>query len=156
MTVPIVFSACTQAQPELIESVTDLSQLAQEAKVRNIPMMLFVSAPSCRYCHQLERDVIVPMLKNARYSPLVLVRRLDLGQDSMIDFDAMRKDPIHISGRYKAQMTPTILFLSPSGDTIADKIQGVVQDIDQYGGMIDARLNRSLEALGNSARIVHE
>lgn len=134
----------------------DLSNLSQEATQKKIPIMLFVSAPHCRYCHQLEKDVIEPMMKNRRYAPLVLVRRLDLGQDQIIDMDGVSKDPVKIASRYKAQMTPTILFLSPEGEMIADKIQGVVLDIDQYGGMIDGRINHALETLGNPSRIVHQ
>lgn len=156
LALPMVFSGCSQAQVSMIETVTNLSQLAQQAKVQNVPMMLFVSAPHCRYCHQLERDVIEPMMKNGRYAPLVLVKRLDLGQDQIIDLDGTAKDPVKIASRYKAQMTPTILFLSPSGEVIADKIQGVVVDIDQYGGMIDGRINHALEVLGNPNRIVHQ
>ena len=158
MSLPLVFSACSQAQPSSsssIEAVTDLSLLAQQAKMQNIPLMIFVSAPNCRYCHQLEKDVIGPMLKNHRYDPLVFIRRLDLGQDKIIDLDGNTKDPVKIASRYRAQMTPTLLFLSPDGEILADKIQGVAQDIDQYGGMIDARINHALRMLGNPKRIVH-
>lgn len=155
LSLPALFSACTSAQSSAIENVNDLAQLAQQARAQNVPIMLFVSAPHCRYCHQLEYDVIVPMTKNRRYDSLVLLRRLNLGQDQVIDWDGVGKDPVNIASRYKAQMTPTIIFLSPDGEVIADKIQGVVVDIDQYGGMIDGRLNHALTVLGNSAQIVH-
>jgi thioredoxin-related protein len=147
--------ACTDAQAVKIIEVDDLSQLAAEAKARNIPILLFVSAPYCGYCHILERDVIVPMLKNQRYAPLVLVRRFDLSQTKIIDFDGNPQDAMRIATRYKAQLTPTLLFLSPDGQKITESILGTAADLDLYGGMIDMRINQALEKLGNAGRISH-
>jgi thioredoxin-related protein len=147
--------ACSAAKPSDLITVTDLSSLAQEAEAMRLPILLFATAPNCRYCHQLERDVIQPMLKNKQYQQKVLMRRLDLGQDTIVDFDGQTKDIMLVAKRYKAQLTPTIVFLAPRGEIVEDHILGVVADIDQYGGMIDARLNSALTKLGNSARIVH-
>lgn len=147
--------ACEAAKPSDLITVSDLAALSQEAQTAQLPILLFATAPHCRYCHQLERDVIGPMLKNKQYQQKVLMRRLDLGQDNIIDFDGQNKDSMFVAKRYKAQLTPTIVFLSPDGSIIEDHILGVVADIDQYGGMIDARLNSALTKLGNPARIIH-
>lgn len=148
-------SGCADAQSTAITTADNLMRLSAEASVNNLPIMLFVTSPSCGYCHILERDVIVPMLKNKQYTGKVLVRRLDIGQNTMVDFDGSTKDPMRIAARYKAQLTPTIVFLAPNGQQLQDHILGVAKDVDQYGGMIDSRLNRSLELLGNSLRIEH-
>lgn len=147
--------ACEAAKHSDLITVTDLSTLAQEAQTARLPILLFATAPDCRYCHQLERDVIQPILKNKQYEQKVLMRRLDLGQDTIVDFDGQSKDSMRVAKLYKAQLTPTIVFLSPEGNIIEDHILGVVADIDQYGGMIDARLNSALAKLGNPARIIH-
>ena len=146
---------CSDAKESNILTVDNLAQLASEAKAHNIPIMLFVTAPYCGYCHQLERDVIVPMLKNPRYAPLVLVRRFDLSKESLVDFDGNAKDSMRIATRYKAQLTPTLVFLSPDGQQLTEHVLGVAADLDLYGGMIDARINQALEKLGNNQRIVH-
>ncbi len=146
---------CSDAKESNILTVDNLAQLAIEAKAKNIPIMLFVTAPYCGYCHQLERDVIVPMLKNPRYAPLVLVRRFDLGKDTAIDFDGVSRETMRIATRYKAQLTPTLVFLSPDGQQLTEHMLGVAADLDLYGGMIDARINQALEKLGNAGRIVH-
>lgn len=147
--------ACEAAKHSDLITVTDLSALAQEAQTARLPILLFVTAPNCRYCHQLEDDVIQPMLKNKQYQQKVLMRRLDLGLDTIVDFDGQRKDSMRVVKRYKAQLTPTIIFLAPDGSIIEDRILGVAADIDQYGGMIDARLNSALSKLGNPVRITH-
>ncbi len=146
---------CSDAKESNILTVEHLAQLAIEAKEKNIPIMLFVTAPYCGYCHQLERDVIVPMLKNPRYAPLVLVRRFDLSKDSITDFDGNTKDSMRIATRYKAQLTPTLVFLSPDGQQLTEHILGVAADLDLYGGMIDTRINQALKKLGNTQEIVH-
>ena len=146
---------CSDAHETTILTVDNLAVLASEAKTKNIPIMLFVTAPYCGYCHQLERDVIVPMLKNPRYAPLVFVRRFDLSKDSITDFDGNTKDSMRIATRYKAQLTPTLVFLSPDGQQLTEHILGVAADLDLYGGMIDTRINQALEKLGNPERIIH-
>lgn len=150
-----LLSACNSAYATELQTVTNLQQLAQQAAAQKVPMLLFVTAPHCRYCHQLERDVIQPILKNQQYQHKVLMRRLDLAEDMLVDFDGQRKDSMLVAKRYRAQLTPTMVFLAPDGNLIEENILGVVADIDQYGGMIDARLNRALTALGNSAQIQH-
>lgn len=147
--------SCSAAKHSDLVSVDNLAQLSQQAEAEQLPILLFVTAPECRYCHQLERDVIQPILKNKQYIGKVVMRRLDLGQDTLVDFDGVAKDSLLVARRYKAQLTPTIVFLAPKGSQIEDNILGVVADIDQYGGMIDARLNSALNKLGNPARIVH-
>lgn len=146
---------CAHAKDPVMIEVDNLAHLAAQAQTENIPILLFVSAPYCGYCHQLERDVIVPMLKNPRYAPLVLVRRFNLGKENIIDFDGTPKDTMSIALRYKSQLTPTLVFLSPKGGLLADHIIGVATDLDLYGGMIDARLNQALERLGSTQRIEH-
>ena len=152
----ISLTGCADAVHSNLETIDNLQTLGQNAQQQQVPILLFVTAPDCRYCHQLERDVIAPMLKNPRYAQGVIMRRLNIAQDQIIDFDGSVQDPIKVASRYRAQMTPTILFLAPAGNAISDKIQGVVQDIDQYGGMIDARLNEALAKLGNAYRIRHD
>jgi len=151
----LAFTGCEAAKASDLQTVTDLQSLGQQAHSDRLPIMLFVTAPNCRYCHQLERDVIQPMLKNKEYTHKLLLRRLDLGQDTIIDFDGNTKDIMVTAKRYKAQLTPTIVFLAPNGAVIEENILGVVADTDQYGGMIDARLNSALIKLGNHARITH-
>jgi thioredoxin-related protein len=150
-----LFSCANSTSPSVI-TTDDLSHLSAEAKAKNLPIMLFVTAPYCGYCHQLERDVIVPMLKNARYNHYVLVRRFDLGKDTIIDFDGNAAESAQIAARYQAQLTPTLIFLSPDGKPLADNIKGVAADLDLYGGMIDGRINQALEKLGNTQRIRYD
>lgn len=146
---------CSDAQETAILTVDNLAQLSSEAKAKNIPIMLFVTAPHCGYCHQLERDVIAPMLKNPRYAAAVLVRRFDLGKDTIIDFTGNPQDSMRVAARYKAQLTPTLVFLSPDGQQLTEHVLGVAANLDLYGGMIDMRINQALEKLGNAQRIVH-
>lgn len=150
-----VISGCESASPSPLVTTDNLAELATEAQKNNIPIMLFVSAPNCHYCHQLERSVIAPMLKNTRYPRFVLLRRLNLGANQVIDFDHTAKDPINIAARYNAQLTPTIIFLSANGEHLTDNIVGVAADLDLYGGMIDGRINQALTRLGNPEQLIH-
>lgn len=153
LTLPLLsVTACSAAGLQLPE-ITNLQQAAQSAAQSRIPLMLFVSAPDCHYCHQLERDALAPMLLGQRYTDKVILRRFNLAREQIIDFDGTPQDPMRIAGRYRAQLTPTLLFLSPDGQEIAPRILGVT-DLHQYGGMIDARLDQALQTLGNPARVL--
>jgi thioredoxin-related protein len=151
-----MIAGCESASPSSLVTTNNLAELATEAKKTNIPIMLFVSAPDCHYCHQLERSVIAPMLKNARYPQFVLLRRFNLGADQVVDFDNTVKDPLNIAARYHAQLTPTIIFLSADGERLTDNIIGVAANLDLYGGMIDSRINQALSRLGNPAQLNHQ
>lgn len=139
-----------------IEETDNLQALAREAASKAVPIVLFITAPDCHYCHQLERDAIQPMLKNQQYKNALLLRRFNIANNQVIDFDGQTRNPIRIAGRYRAQLTPSILFLSPHGEEIAEKLQGVAYATELYGEMIDARLNQSLQKLQNPLRITHQ
>ena len=61
-----------------IEYVTDLSQLAEEARSEGKIILLEVSASYCDYCDMLEEEFIKPMLRNNDYSADVLIRKIDM------------------------------------------------------------------------------
>ena len=138
--------AAVWARPE-VQTVQSLEQTMQEAAERGLPLMLAFSSRSCGYCDQLEEDFLVPMLVSGDYEDRVLIRKLNIDAGVMVEDLQGRITPAQrIADHYDVDMTPTLLFLGPDGEELADRLVGVMIP-DFYGGYIDRGIAAANAAL---------
>lgn len=121
--------ALTWANPVvagIIPYATDLSQTAEEAKARGVPIMLIVSQYHCGYCERMKSEVLQPMQLSGDYDGQVLMRELliDPGE-TVTNFQGRREAASSFSAHYKVSVTPTLLFLDPEGNEAAERILGI-------------------------------
>ncbi|HUT42502.1 MAG TPA: thioredoxin fold domain-containing protein [Gammaproteobacteria bacterium] len=123
---------------------TDLQQDGRQATARQLPILLVFSAVSCEYCRQLEDEFLEPMLISGEYTDKVIIRRLllDIGQHAT-DFDGMQREAGAIATRYRAWLTPTIVFLDGTGREVAERIKGI-NTPELFGGYLDACIDTAL------------
>lgn len=123
---------------------TDLQQDGRQATARRLPILLVFSAVSCGYCRQLEDEFLEPMLISGEYTDKVIIRRLllDIGQHAT-DFDGMQREAGAIATRYRAWLTPTIVFLDGTGREVAERIKGI-NTPELFGGYLDACIDTAL------------
>lgn len=138
------------ARPE-VPTVESLEQAAREAAERDLPLLLAFSSRSCAYCVQLEQDFLIPMLVSGDYTDRVLIRKLNIDAGVMVEDLQGRITPAHrIADHYNVDVTPTLLFLGPDGEELAERLVGVMTP-DFYGGYIDRGIATANAALDNSA-----
>lgn len=90
-----------------------------------VPVMLVVTQRFCSYCEQLKSEVVRPMIFSGEYVDMVIIRELRVDDhDAVIDFDGKPRDAAEIAARYKAWVTPTLLFLGPGGIQRSEAIKG--------------------------------
>ncbi|MEZ5541208.1 MAG: thioredoxin fold domain-containing protein [Pseudomonadota bacterium] len=123
---------------------TDLQADGRLAQARRVPILLEFSAVSCSYCRQLEREFLVPMLISGEYDDKVIIRRLllDIGQH-VTDFDGTRREASAIAARYRAWVTPTLVFIDGSGHEVAERMKGI-NTPELFGGYLDACIDTAL------------
>jgi thioredoxin-related protein len=123
---------------------TDLQQDGHEARDRKLPILLVFSAVACTYCRQLEDEFLEPMLISGEYTDKVIIRRLllDIGQHPT-DFDGVQRDATSIATRYRAWVTPTIVFVDGTGREVAERITGI-NTPELFGGYLDACIDTAL------------
>ena len=122
----------------------DLQADGRQALERGLPILLEFSAVNCAYCRQLEREFLIPMLISGEYGDKVIIRRLLLDTGAHVtDFDGDYRAATAIAGRYKAWVTPTMVFIDGNGNELAERITGI-NTPELFGGYLDACIDTAL------------
>jgi thioredoxin-related protein len=123
---------------------TDLHADGRLAQDRQLPILLVFSAVSCEYCRQLEDEFLEPMLISGEYTDKVIIRRLllDNGQHAT-DFDGRQREASAIAARYRAWVTPTLVFIDGTGREVAERMKGI-NTPEMFGGYLDACIDTAL------------
>ena len=107
------------------------------------PILLYFSAPDCRYCMKLEEAVLKPMLKSGDYDKQVLLRKIDWRSSAMVDgFTGQRVSLYGLAERYAVKVTPTLVFVDSKGREVAPRILGF-QSADFFWFYLDRRIEQS-------------
>lgn len=118
-------------------------ELAQGQKV----LIVEFHAEDCPYCRLLEDNFLKPMLKDKNYTDKVMIRKVDVhvGQ-TLIDFDGREVPHSEFIGRYRAGLTPTMVFLDKDGFQVAERMVGI-NTIDFFGAYLDQEIEKGLAAI---------
>lgn len=145
MSLLLVTAACADDTPRVqIQDSTNFQADGQLSQTRHLPLMLVFSAADCSYCKLLEEDFIKPMLISGDYTHKVLIRRvmIDAGGD-VRDFDGKSISIDDFALRYKAFVTPTVVFVDAQGHQLAHRLVGIANPYF-YGGDLDRAIDESL------------
>ena len=104
--------------------------------------VVMVTQPMCSYCTRLENFVLQPLRASGLYSNKVRFTAVDLSEGYITDFDSNRIKSDDFASRYQGYGTPTLLFLSESGDVLAPAMFGVPDAIDYYGYEIEKVISK--------------
>lgn len=132
---------------EPIPDAEDLQRLG--AKIRNdgTPLVLVVWADDCPYCRVLDEQILRPLQASGELAGRALLRKLDLDGAGLRDFEGLHVDGWSFADRYRAQLTPTVLFLDADGNELAERMVGI-NSVDFY----PAYLDRAIDAAGKRLR----
>ena len=134
----------TEAQ--VVETL-DLEADARLAAELQVPILVMFAQQGCAYCEIVEDEFLRPMLISGDYDNRVLIRRVMLdGFDSIRDFNGEMVGVDDLSMRYRAPMTPTVVFLNPQGREVAPRLIGVTT-LDFYGGELDERIDAGIKRI---------
>lgn len=149
-----VARCCLASDEELLPYVEIIttSNLQSDAKLSrdtHKPILILFSMEDCAYCHYVEEEHLKPMLRNPDYTDKVIIRRVmtdDLGD--VIDFNGSKISTMAFSERYRAFVTPTVVFLNHEGAELSKRLLGV-SNTEFYGGDLDEALEVSLRRIRN-------
>jgi thioredoxin-related protein len=128
----------------------DLRAHAKEALKTGQPVVLLVSLPGCEYCERIRKQELQPR-RTATAEPQVLSWQIDLqSARALRDFDGKRLTHDTLARRYRARFAPTVLFLGPTGEPLAEPLVGY-QSEDFYGAYFEERLAQARQKLENNA-----
>jgi thioredoxin-related protein len=113
-----------------------LPQAAGQAAVRGEPLVLLVSLPGCPYCELVRRNYLLPAQRGSLHA-----WQLNVADTStpLVGFDGRVTSAAAQTKAWKATFTPTVLFLGPQGQALAEPLVGAAIP-DFYGAYLDERL----------------
>jgi thioredoxin-related protein len=118
-------------------AVQDFVAVAAEIRASGLPLLLMVTSQDCPYCYRLESEYLRPMWISGEYEGVtVLLRKLEVDQLREVrDFNGEVIGVKDFQRRYKAFLTPTLLFLNARGEQISERILGY-NTPELFGGYI--------------------
>lgn len=139
-----------EAQANQLKEMDDFAWTAQEARDKNIPIMIMFTAKWCDFCHQLKSDVLNPMLRGGLYEGYaVIMRQVSVDSSQQIKFSSNENIAKNeFAKMYNAEVTPTLLFVDSRGLPVADRIVGTF-DTQIFAAMVHKSLNQAYENMGN-------
>ena len=134
-----------------IEKVTDLENLGEMAGERNLPILIMFSQEDCPYCTIMEESYLKPMLRSGEYADKVIIRKVKIDDmDTFTDFNGDRVESDHLTSRYRAWVTPTLIFVNGTGKQMAPKLVGIGTE-GFFAGDIDNAIELALSKLRSVA-----
>jgi len=132
---PAAALAATAVAPGRLEAARDLAADGRLARESHLPILLFYSRADCPWCERARREHLQPLAREN--PPRAIVRQIDIDQDAALtDFAGKATTHRRFGQGIKARLTPTLAFVGPDGQTVADTIVGY-KLADFYGAYID-------------------
>ncbi len=121
---------------------------AQTAAAKKEPLVLLISLPGCPYCEVVRRNYLLP----ARRDEGLHAWQLNITDRTtpLVGFDGKASTAAAQIAVWKAGFTPTVMFLGPAGQELAERLVGL-GSTDFYGAYLDDRLATARKALGGRA-----
>ena len=133
----LAWQARTRVKVATLPVPASLPEAARMAEKQGGPLVLLVSLPGCPYCELVRRNYLLP----ARNESSLEAWQLNINDNStpLLDFDGKPTTAAVWTKAWKATFTPTVLFLGPQGQKLAEPLVGVAVP-DFYGAYLDERL----------------
>lgn len=134
-----------------LQEADDFAQLGKTIQEKKIPLLLAFEAEHCNYCTRLKAEHLQPMNNNEGYQQRVLIRTIKLNSsDKIINFNGEETTPSQLSNKYKAFLTPTMLFLNDKGEEVAKRMLGY-NSPDYFGLYLDQAIDAAGEKIKETA-----
>jgi len=141
----LLLPALALAKDTALPIPVSLPGAAQTAGAKREPLVILVSLPGCPYCEVVRRNYLLPLQRDAGLQAWQL--NISDKTTPLIGFDGKATTAAAQIAAWKAGFTPTVLFLGPQGQEIAERLVGLGSN-DFYGAYLDERLATARKALG--------
>ncbi len=132
-------STATSLRHRSLPTTLSLRLSVEAAARRGEPLVVMTTLDGCPYC-DLVRLHLVPMSD----AGAVLAVQIDIRdrQGRLEDFLGRPSSPAEQAGLFKARFAPTVLFLGPKGEELAERLVGMAVP-ELYGGYLEVRLEEA-------------
>ena len=139
-------------KPVTVIEVQDLYQEGRTAAEKRLPILIMFSMQHCPYCELIREDFLKPMLRSGDYENKVIIREIHSDSyASMRDFDGKDISVDALAHRYRASLSPTVVFLDHKGKELSKRMIGVTT-VHYYGGYLDDAIDQSYKRMQSAFR----
>ena len=144
MTTAATVKSAPQPAHAALPSPASLRAAAQAAASRAEPLVVMTTLSGCPYCDLVRNHYLLPMWREG----LVHAVQIDIRDrtSNLQGFAGENTTPAEQARAWKARFAPTVLFLGPNGQELADRLVGVAVP-DFYGEYLQARLSEARSKL---------
>lgn len=130
--------------PLALPSPSSLRAAAQAAAARGEPLVVMTTLAGCPYCDLVRNHHLLPMRREGKVQAV----QIDIRDRSsnLQGFRGENTTPAEQARLWNARFAPTVLFLGPDGQELAERLVGVAV-ADFYGDYLDARLKEARSKL---------
>jgi hypothetical protein len=121
------------------------------AAAKGEPLVLLVSLPGCPYCELVRRNYLLPAQRDGS----LYAWQLNISDRTtpLTGFDGKATTAAAQVATWKAGFTPTVLFLGPAGQDLAERLVGLAS-VDFYGAYLEERLAQARRAWWRSGSLL--
>jgi hypothetical protein len=127
-----------------LPSPASLRGAAQAAAALGEPLVVMTTLSGCPYCDLVRNSYLLPLRREGKVQAV----QIDIRDRSsnLQGFMGENTTPAEQARLWKARFAPTVLFLGPKGQELAERLVGVAVP-DFYGDYLDARLMEARKRL---------
>lgn len=141
------------ATGEEIPPVYNFSETGQNSKQKAIPITVFVSRVACPYCRTLRDTILMPMLAADKFEGRAILVEVSLDRtDPFIGFENQQMTARAFGQLYRAEITPTLLFLDSEGREIGKRVIGI-SNLEFYGHYLKKSIDEALLVLRSEKQL---
>ena len=130
--------------PTALPTPASLSGAAQAAAALGEPLVVMTTLAGCPYCDLVRNHHLLPMRRAGQVHAVQIDTRDRTS--NLQGFQGENTTPAEQASVWKARFAPTVLFLGPQGQELAERLVGVAV-ADFYGEYLDARLQAARQRL---------
>lgn len=127
-----------------LPSPASLPDAARAAAQRGAPLVVMTTLKGCPYCDVVRGHYLLPMQRDGQIQAV----QLDMTDRRSVlkGFDGRPTTPAAQVKAWKATLAPTVLFLGPRGQELAERLVGMAVP-DMYGPYLENRLAEATQQL---------
>jgi len=125
------------------DGIVNLSIAANQAIIKNVPIMILFVDSDCDDCEIINKEVIMPMKISGDYTNKVIIQEVDIEADNIIGFNNKFISMEDFMKNYNIELTPTASFVDARGVKLVTPISGL-SNLEYYGSLVDDAIENSL------------
>jgi thioredoxin-related protein len=148
----VLFSHMSQADAQQIqiEEVSNFQTLSKQMQTDNVVLVLEFSAKHCRYCKQLESEILKPMLFSGDYEDLIQIKKIEMDSEAVLKgFKGEITSGKALAEKMDIMVTPTLVFLNAQGKEVSERIVGI-NTPEMFSAYVDAAIDEAHQSLSQS------